>query len=158
MSKLPRLALAIAGVLLLVLTALRAAQSWSNDAHLDHVSGAWVALAVDLKNGVFYRAPFGPHGYGGTRFFPLFFCLHAAAMKLFGEWRVTGYTLSAVSSVLLLAGVHVLLRRLDANGWLAAGGCVAVLAGYSAQGAAHHSRGRNGRDAERVGGGAVRGE
>lgn len=135
MSKSPRLVLAISGILLLGLTALRVAQSWSNDSHLEHVSGAWTALAVDLKNGVFYRAPFGPHGYGGTRFFPLFFCLHAAAMKLFGEWRVTGYTLSAVSIVLLIAAVYVLLRRLGANRWLAAGGSLVVLAGYSAQSA-----------------------
>ncbi len=133
MSKSPRLVLGIAGILLLVLTALRVAQSWSNDAHLHHVAGAWTGLAVDLKNGVFYRAPFGPHGYGGTRFFPLFFCLHAAAMKLFGEWRVTGYTLSAVSIVLLIAAVYVLLRRMGVSRWLAAGGSLVMLAGSSVQ-------------------------
>jgi hypothetical protein len=135
MSKPPRLILAISSILLLGVTALRAARSWSNDSHLEHVSGAWTALAVDLKDGIFYRAPFGPHGYGGTRFFPLFFCLHAAAMKLFGEWRLTGYTLSAVSIVLLIAAVYVLLCRLGANRWLAAGGSLVVLAGYSTQSA-----------------------
>lgn len=133
MSKLPRLVLVIAGAMLLGLIALRAAQSWSNDAHLEHVAGAWTGLAVDLKNGIFYRAPFGPHGYGGTRFFPLFFCLHATAMKLFWEWRVSGYTLSAVSIVLLIAAVYVLLRRLGANHWLAAGGSLVMLAGSSVQ-------------------------
>ena len=133
MRELPRLVLVIAGILLLVLTVLRAAQSWSNDAHLEHVSGTWTALAVDLKDGVFYRAPFGPHGYGGTQYFPLFFCLHAVAMKLFGSWRGTGYALSAVSVGLLLVAVDVLLRRLGANRWLAAGAATAVLAGSSVQ-------------------------
>src|SRR5437868_6401195 len=121
MKKLPRLVLAIAGALLLVLTIARVLASWANDSHLEHVSGVWIALAVDLDHAVFYRPPFGPYGYGGTRFFPLYFSLHAAGIRIFGGWRATGYFLSTLSVLLLLAGIFYLLRRLGADRWLATG-------------------------------------
>jgi len=133
--KLPRVALAIAGLLLFALTILRAVESWSNDSHLDHVAGIWVAHAIDLTHGTFYRPATGPYGYGVTRYFPLFFCLHALAIKLFGGWRATGYALSTASIVLLLAAVYYLLLRIRASRWLALAGCLAVLAGSSVQGA-----------------------
>ena len=133
MKRLPRILLTIVGVLLLGLTVLRITQSWPNDSHLDHVSGTWIALASDLRSGVFYRAPYGPDGYGGTRFFPLFFCLHALGIVLTRGWRFSGYALSAVSVLLLLAGVYCLLRKLGVDRWLSAAGCVAVLAGSSVQ-------------------------
>jgi hypothetical protein len=133
MNKVPRTVLAIAGVLLIVLTMARALPSWSNDSHLEHVSGVWVALAVDLARGVFYRPPFGPLGYGGTRFFPLCFSLHAAGIRLSGGWRASGYFLSAFSVLLLLAGIFYLLRRLGADRWLASGGVLVALAASSVQ-------------------------
>jgi len=133
MNKVPRIVLAIAGVLLIVLTMARAVPSWSNDSHLEHVSGVWIALAVDLAHGVFYRAPFGPQGYGGTRFFPLYFSLHAAGIRLSGGWRACGYFLSANSVLLLLAGIFYLLRRLGADRWLASGGVLVALAASSVQ-------------------------
>ena len=135
MRSAPRVALGFAGVLLLGLTILRAVECWSNDSHLEHVAGIWVAEATDLTKGVFYRAPYGPYGYGGPRYFPLFFSIHAAAIKLFGEWRPTGYALSAVSVVLLLVAVYYLLRHMGAARWLALAACLQVLAGSSIQGA-----------------------
>jgi hypothetical protein len=133
MKKPPRLVLAIAGVLLLVLTIARVLASWANDSHLEHVSGVWIALAVDLDHAVFYRPPFGPYGYGGTRFFPLYFSLHAAGIRIFGGWRATGYFLSTLSVLLLLAGIFYLLRRLGADRWLATGGVLVTLAASSVQ-------------------------
>jgi predicted membrane-bound mannosyltransferase len=103
------------------------------DSHLDHVAGVWIAEAIDVTRRVFYRAPYGSYGYGGTRYFPLFFCVHGAAIKLFGAWRATGYALSAVSVVLLLIAVYYLSRRIGAARWLAVAACLAVLAGTSAQ-------------------------
>jgi hypothetical protein len=129
----PNVALLIAALLLLALMVWRAAESWSNDSHLEHVAGVWIAQAVDLANGTFYRAPYGPYGYGGGRYFPLFFCLHALAIKVFGQWRATGYALSTASIVLLLAGVYYLLRRIGASRGLSVGGCLAVIAGSSVQ-------------------------
>jgi len=132
MKKLFQIYVALTGVLLFTLTGIRLVQSWRHDSHLDHVAGVWVALALDLKHGLFYRAPFGPAGYGGTRFFPLYFCLQAAFMRAM-SWRAAGYFLSAASLVLLLAGVYVLLRRLGVGHWLAAAAVLAVLAGTSVQ-------------------------
>lgn len=132
-NKLPRLVLTIAAALLVTLALARAMGSWANDSHIEHVSAVWIALALDLKNGVFYRAPFGPHGYGGTRFFPLYFCLHALGIRLFHGWRSSGYFLSATSVLLLLAAVFYLLRTLGANRWLAFAGSLTVLAGASVQ-------------------------
>jgi len=128
-----RVTLGVAGVLLLGLTVLRAVECWSTDSHLEHVAGVWVAEAIDLTRGVFYRAPYGSYGYGGPRYFPLFFCVHGAAIKLFGAWRATGYALSAVSVVLLLVAVYYLTRRIGGARWLAVAACLAVLAGTSVQ-------------------------
>lgn len=133
MSKLARTLFIIVAVLLLALTLARAVRSWSNDSHLEHVAGAWVALAFDLDHGAFYRPAYGPLGYGGTRFFPLYFSLHAAALRTSGSWRVTGYFLSASSVVLLLAGLYYLLRQLGVDRWLSAAGLLALLAASSAQ-------------------------
>ena len=92
-----------------------------------------MALASDLHSGLFYRAPYGADGYGGTRFFPLFFCLHATGLALSGGWRFSGYVLSAASVVFLLAGCYCLLRKSGVDRWLAVAGCAAVLAGSSVQ-------------------------
>ena len=131
----PAVALAIVGFLLCGFTIVRAVESWSNDSHLEHVAGIWIAHAIDLTHGTFYRPASGALGYGGTRYFPLFFCLHALAIKLFGNWRTTGYALSAASIVLLLAAVYYLLLRIGAPRRGAFGGCLAVLAGSTVQGA-----------------------
>ena len=132
MKKFPQAFLLLSAVLLLPLTVIRLVQSWKYDSHLDHVAGVWIALALDLKRGLFYRAPYGPSGYGGTRFFPLYFSLHAAAMKIAG-WRAAGYFLSTVSIVLLLGGIYYLLRRMGSARWLASAGVLAALAGSSVQ-------------------------
>src|SRR5581483_11699603 len=133
MNKLPRVVLSIMALALAVLTFMRLVRSWSNDSHLEHVAGAWIALAWDLSHGVFYRAVYGPHGYGGTRFFPLYFSLHAAFIRVLGTWRAPGYFLSAVSVVLLLMGCYTLLRRLAVDRWLAAAGVLVLLAASSVQ-------------------------
>ena len=49
MKKLPQGLLIVVGLMLIGLTILRISQSWPNDSHLDHVSGAWIALATDLR-------------------------------------------------------------------------------------------------------------
>ena len=110
---------------ILVVTILRIHRCWANDAYLDQVSGVWIALANDLLHGVFYRPLSGPLGYGGTRYFPLFFVLYTAFVKLGGNVIVTGHLLSLVSIFGLLAGVYALLRRLGVDKLLA--GCSSLL-------------------------------
>lgn len=120
-----RLLLAVSTLPIVVVTLLRIHQCWANDAYLDQVSGVWIALANDLCHGVFYRPLYGPLGYGGTRYFPLFFLLHAGLVKLGGNLIVTGHFLSLLSVLGLLAGVYSLLRRLNVDKFLA--GCSALL-------------------------------
>src|SRR5262249_5094014 len=75
------LLLAAAAVVLL-LSAARADVFWRNEAFLDDASGNWTALAKDLTAGVFYRPLQSDAGYGGSRYFPLHFVLHAGLMKV----------------------------------------------------------------------------
>ena len=90
-------------------------------------------MAADLKAGVFYRPLYDNVGYGGTRYFPLYFVLHAALMKLGLPVLLGAYLLSGAAVVLLLAGMFALLRRLGVEPWLAACSTGAVLAAGCAQ-------------------------
>ena len=79
---------------------------------LDRASGVWTSLAMDMADGLSYRPLVGEGGYGGTRYFPLHFLLHAALIK-WGEDPVnSGYFLAIASAVALLFGVYFLLRGL----------------------------------------------
>ncbi len=124
----------IATVAVIVLIAvMRAWVCWRTDRYIDHAAGAWVALAADLKDGVFYRPLFGPDGYGGTRYSPLYFVLYAGLLKLGVPLLLSGYLLSAAAISLLLVGTFCLVRKLGAEPWLAACSAGAVLAAYSVQ-------------------------
>lgn len=114
--------------LVLGLSALRVVVFWSNQAYLHPQSGVWVALAYDLAQGAFYRPLDGPLGYGGSRYFPLPFVLHAGLMKLTGEPMWSGHVVSLLSVFLLMSGVYVLLRRVGARRVLAASAAAFVLA------------------------------
>lgn len=120
-------------VLLVLLTILRVSRTWQDDAYLIHTSGTWTALADDLKNGVFYRPLYGELGYGGTRYFPLHFMLHAALLKLGAEPRLAGYGIELVSMLGLLSVVFLLLRSLGADRLSAACGAALVLSIRAAQ-------------------------
>lgn len=124
-----RLILLMAAIVFLAVCILRAAVSWHNDANMDHVVGVWAAMSQDLLHGVFYRRVYGPLGYGGTRYMPLFFTVLAALWKAFGSWRVAGHLIVGGSLFALLAGVYVFLRRFAVERWLAFGAACAVLAG-----------------------------
>src|ERR1700676_4567288 len=119
--------------LLVLIAVMRAWVCWRTDRYIDHAAGAWVALAADLKDGVFYRPLFGPNGYCGTRYTPLYFFLYAGLLKLGVPVLLSGYLLSAAAISLLLVGTFCLLRKLGAEPWLAACSAGTVLAAYSVQ-------------------------
>ena len=129
----PRVFLYSAVGLVILIAALRAAVSWRNDSWVEHPSGVIIAMAADLRDGVFYRPLYGPEGYGGTRYFPLYFVLHAALLKLGIPVLASAYLLSAAAVFLLLLGVFYLLRGLGVEPWLAACSSGVVLAAASAQ-------------------------
>lgn len=125
--------LCAAVTLVVVVAAIRAGVCWWNARYLTPTNGVWLALATDLKNGVFYRPLLGPVGYGGTRYFPLFFVLYALLLKLGVPVLQSGYLLSGAALVLLLIGTYILTRRLGAQPWLSACSAGAVLAAGSVQ-------------------------
>jgi len=128
-----RLALLAAVALVLVIAVIRAGYCWATDAWINHPAGVLIAMAADLKNGLFYRPLFGPAGYGGTRYFPLYFVLHALLIKMGIPVLLGAYLLSAAAILSLLAGVFYLLRGLGVEPWLAACSAAAILAVISAQ-------------------------
>ncbi|HMD97580.1 MAG TPA: hypothetical protein VKM93_09665 [Terriglobia bacterium] len=125
--------LVVAVALIILIAALRVRTCWNNDRYVEHTAGEWIALASDLKDGAFYRPLFGPSGYGGTRYFPLYFVLEAGLLELGVPVRLSGYLLSAAATVLLVAGAFSLMRRLGVERWLAACSAGAALAAAAVQ-------------------------
>ena len=120
-------------VLIVMVAAIRAIVCWENARYLTPTDGVWPVLATDLKNGLFYRPLLGPVGYGGTRYFPLFFVLYALLLKLGVPLLTGGYLLSAASVLLLMLGTYCLTTQSGAEPWLAACSAGAVLAAGSVQ-------------------------
>ena len=129
----PRILLLTAVTIIVVITAVRACIWWRNDAGISFASGVMITMATDLKQGVFYRPLYDSQGYGGTRYFPLFFCLHALLLKLGMPILPGAYLLSTAAIVLLMLGTFRLLRELGVEAWLAACAAVMLLASVSVQ-------------------------
>lgn len=126
---LPWLAAALA-----LASALRLPAAWASGNALNHVSGAWMTLADDLARGTFYRALHDPSGvYGGTRFFPLVFALHAGLLRAGAGLLPAGYALSAGAAALLVLGAFLLLRGLGLPRAAALAFAAVALAGFGAQ-------------------------
>ncbi|WP_428938538.1 hypothetical protein [Fontivita pretiosa] len=126
-----------AGALLLAATIARLIWALPRYEGIIHVSGVWTTLAIDLTNGLFYRPLVSESGYGGTRYMPLHFTLHAGLIKLGLDPIRAGNLLAVCSGAVLLLGTFQLLRRLGIGPSLAAGatmlllGCTSVQMGLS---------------------------
>ncbi len=132
-GRVPRVALIASVAVIILIAMVRAWYCWGTDAWVNHPAGALIAMAADLKNGIFYRPLYGPAGYGGTRYFPLYFVLHALLMKVGVPILPGAFLLSAAAVIALLTGVFYLLRGLGVEPWLAACSTGAVLAAGCAQ-------------------------
>lgn len=76
-----------------------------------YISGAWLSLAHDLREGVFYRPLYSPElGFGGTRYFPLSFVLLAPLLSVVRDPWVAGVVLNLLSIIALGAGLFRFLR------------------------------------------------
>jgi hypothetical protein len=95
---------------------------------LTHVEGVWLACAYDFMHGVFYRPLFSSLGYGGTRYFPLYFVLTGLLAKPLGSLETAGIALSAAGVVLAVVAVYILLRRLNVNLLLSVAAVTSILA------------------------------
>jgi hypothetical protein len=107
---------------------IRLAFNFRNQYFLTHVEGVWLACAYDFTHGVFYRPLFSALGYGGTRYFPLFFVLTGALSKVFGSLEIAGIGLSSAGVVLALVAVAVLLRRANVSLLVSAAAVNSILA------------------------------
>ena len=87
--------------------------AFSGSSRLNHVSGVWLTLATDLAEGTFYRPLIGDFGYGGTRFFPLHFTLHAILIKWGLSPLAAGYLLTLAATFLMLSGLLLVLLELS---------------------------------------------
>ena len=115
-------------VALVALTAFRVTRAWPREAHLNYVEGIWIGLAIDTSQGTLYRPLDGPLGYGGTRYFPLFFTIHGGLIRAGINPIVAGYALSALSVALLVTSVFVFLRRLHVDAIVASLAAAVTLA------------------------------
>src|ERR1700735_116560 len=95
--------------------------------------GVWLTCAQDFMHGVFYRPLLGPFGYGGTRYFPLYFVLTGIFSKIAGSLENSALLLCTVSLFLLACAVYVLLRRLNVSVALSFAAVAAVLAAATTQ-------------------------
>jgi hypothetical protein len=114
-------------VVIAAMLVARVILNFRNLYYMSHVEGAWLTCAYDFVHGVLYRPLFGPIGYGGTRFFPLYFILTGILSRIFGRLENAGLILSAASVLLLGCGCFVLLRRLNVNLLLSLAAVTAVL-------------------------------
>ena len=87
--------------------------AFSGSSRLNHVSGVWLTLATDLVEGTFYRPLMSDVGYGGTRFFPLHFTLHAILIKWGLPPLAAGYLLTLFATFLMLSGLLLVLLELS---------------------------------------------
>ena len=105
----------------------------SGGGYLNYVSGIWLALANDLQHGVFYRELMTDGGYGGTRYFPLFFVVIAAFMRLGASALAAGCLASALTAIVLTSGMYALVRGLGGTRTIAGLFAASAISSYFVQ-------------------------
>jgi hypothetical protein len=133
----------LAGATSLLITARRVLSAISAQASIavNHVSGAWAALALDLSQGLPYRPLLSDAGYGGTRYFPLHFAAHGALIRLGLNPVVAGHAVTLIALAVLLFAAFLLLRGLAVPRELAIAGVLVLLANQPLQSAVVTIRG-----------------
>jgi Dolichyl-phosphate-mannose-protein mannosyltransferase len=120
----------IVAALLLLSVTIRLIVSWHFYGDLSSPSGVWTAQAVDVfDDGTFYRPLISNLGYGGTRYAPLHPALQAGLMRLGMPPIFSGYLISLVATLAIIAALYTLMRRLGISTFYAAAAASFVLAG-----------------------------
>ena len=130
-----------AAAALALLTAARLPAAWRSGNALNHASGVWLALGDDLAHGTLYRPLHAAAGYGGTRYFPLVFALHAGLVRAGVPLIEAGEALALAAGLLLVVGIGALLRAAGAPRADAAAFAALALAGFAGQHALAAARG-----------------
>ena len=102
-------------------------------AYLGHSGAVWLSLARDLADGTFYRDLISEDGYGGTRYFPLFFGVISLFLKLGVPIVTAGWLAGSLSLAFLAAGVFRAVRSAGAPAMTAAVFAAGAAASYFAQ-------------------------
>src|ERR1700722_17610852 len=68
---------------------------------LNFCSSIYASLAAYLNSGLFYPELYDGSHYGGTRYMPLEFAIHAGLARLTGEYLVSGKALTYTLTLLL---------------------------------------------------------
>ncbi len=126
-NTLARLGLAALVAITFVSTLLIAVAHVDDRYNVNHVSGTWIALAQDVRDGTLYRPLFDDGFFGGTWYTPLQFVLQAGASFLTDDWIVSGKLLAYATALALLGLLYVLLRRLGCSRLISAALLSAVL-------------------------------
>jgi hypothetical protein len=86
---------------------------------INQTSGAWLSFAYYARSGVFYP-PLSDNGFfGGTRYMPLFFSLHALLGTVTGELLTSGKLLTLLCTLAILAALAAITKRKVENAYLA---------------------------------------
>lgn len=93
-----------------VMTLTRMSIAIPRGSHLTHEAGVWTGLAMDLRDGLFYRPVFSDAGYGGTRYSPLHMLLHSALMHAGLAPIPAGFMLVLAAIGGVLAGMYAIAR------------------------------------------------
>ncbi len=87
-----------------------------NSSDICHVSGAWLTLASDFANGIFYRDLYdNSTGFGGTRFFPLLFIMQSGIFFFGMDTLVGAHLVSIGIGVLFLVLLVKFMFRLTGD-------------------------------------------
>ncbi len=114
-ANLQRLILAIA-VALIVISTIDVFYMCQSNRCVSHASGVYMALATDLADdGEYYSPLLGEKGYRGTRYFPLYWSLHALLFRVIGDPFYAGFALGILAGLMMLAGLYYFLRGVGAN-------------------------------------------
>jgi hypothetical protein len=103
--------LSAAGLVVLLSYGILAVGHLKDRYQVDIPSGVYAALAAHLNEGTFYPELYDGARYGGTRYMPLYFVLHAGVARLTGEYLLSGKLLTYALTVLLSLELIVLLLR-----------------------------------------------
>ncbi len=82
-------------------------------------SGVWAGLAVDLADTTFYRPVHSAEGFGGTRYMPLQFIVHAAFLSIMNRPAATAHAAVLLAGAALLSGLYRCLREFNLSTSLA---------------------------------------
>jgi len=99
------------GILVLLSYGVLAGAHIRDRYQVNFFSGVYSGLAMHLNEGTFYPDLFDGTHYGGTRYMPLSFVLHAGLARLTGDYLFSGKLLTLVLGLILFAQLYSILRE-----------------------------------------------